>query len=116
MYKQKQTKRDKTMATTNTTALTHTFELAGDGEYGAEAGRKVTITSVEVTRYDAVDAEDMGVTDGDVSYISVHHDSTWDVYTDSAFVAAVEFVTGIDDLDFTEQGEQEDNCATLEVL
>ena len=52
---------------------------------------------------------------GDIEHVSVMHDSTWDVYTDSAFVDAARTVTGIADLDFTEQGMQDDNVASMEV-
>ena len=95
--------------------LSHSFELAGDGYWGAEAGRSVTITGFEVQYYDADEAEDYGVEEGGISHVTVNHDSTWDVYTDSAFVAAAQHVTGIADLDFTEQGMQEDNHASMEV-
>jgi hypothetical protein len=78
-----------------------TFKLAGDGLWGAEAGRTVTISSF--TGPDEFDG------------YTVEHTSTWDVYTDSAFVAAAREFTGIADLDFTEQGMQQDGVASMEV-
>ena len=92
-----------------------TFTLAGDGYWGAEAGRTVTITGYTVSRYTKEDAEDLGVTEGDIQHVSVEHDSTWDVYTDSAFERAAQQFTGIEGLMFTEQGMQDDGYASMEV-
>jgi hypothetical protein len=95
---------------------TLTFELAGDGYWGAERGRTVTISGFTVQRYTAEDIAD-GVdwaAEGDIAHVSVMHDSTWDVYTDSAFEHAAQQYTGIADLSFTEQGMQEDGIASME--
>ena len=96
---------------------TLTFKLAGDGLWGAEAGRSVTITGfsidyyVDPKSYETVPANTKGAV---IGHVTVTHDSTWDVYTDSAFVEAARNFTGIADLDFTEQGMQENNYASLE--
>ena len=97
--------------------LQHTFKLAGDGYWGAEKGRVVTITGYEVARYTQEQIDDYvdWAKVGDIEHVSVMHNSTWDVYTDSAFVDAARTVTGIADLDFTEQGMQDDNVASMEV-
>ena len=97
--------------------LQHTFKLAGDGYWGAEKGRVVTITGYEVARYTQEQIDDYvdWAKVGDIEHVSVMHNSTWDVYTDSAFVDAARTVTGIADLDFTEQGMQEDKVASMEV-
>ena len=50
-----------------------------------------------------------------IGHVTVEHDSNWDVYTDSAFVEAARKFTGIADLDFTEQGMQNDNKASMGV-
>ena len=94
-----------------------TFTLAGDGYWGAEAGRTVTITGYTVRRYTAEDIAD-GVdwaAEGDIAHVSVEHDSTWDVYTDSAFERAAQQFTGIEGLMFTEQGMQDNGYASMEV-
>lgn len=96
---------------------TLTFKLAGDGYWDAEAGRTVTISGYTVQRYTAEDIAD-GVdwaAEGDIAHVSVSHDSTWDVYSDSAFKRAAQKFTGIADLGFTEQGMQQDGCASMEV-
>jgi len=97
--------------------LQHTFKLAGDGYWGAEAGRTVTIIGYNIERYtqEEIDDDVDWAVAGDIRHVSVQHTSTWDVYTDSAFVDAARKVTGIDDLDFTEQGMQDDNNASMEV-
>jgi len=96
---------------------TITFTLAGDGYWGAEAGRTVTISGFTVAYMNADTYEDCN--EGDlgavIAHVSVEHDSTWDVYTDSAFERAARQYTGIDDLSFTEQGMQEDGLASMEV-
>jgi hypothetical protein len=45
--------------------------------------------------------------------IVVMHDSTWDIYSDSAFEAAISAALGYD-VGFTEQGMQEDERASME--
>ena len=94
-----------------------TFKLAGDGLWGAEADRTVTLTGFDVRRYTAEDAATYGdwCEEGAIAHVYVEHDSTWDVYTDSAFVQAARDFTGIADLDFTEQGMQDDGYASMEV-
>ena len=96
---------------------TYTFQLAGDGLWGAEADRTVTLTGFDVRRYTAEDVAECGdwCVEGDIAHVTVTHDSTWDVYTDSAFVQAARDFTGIADLDFTEQGMQDDGYASMEV-
>ncbi|NCZ60308.1 MAG: hypothetical protein EBX71_09275 [Betaproteobacteria bacterium] len=46
--------------------------------------------------------------------VDVAHDSTWDIYTDTAFESAVSGALGFD-VGFTEQGMQEDGVASMEV-
>lgn len=94
-----------------------TFTLEGDGFWGAEAGRVVTITGYTVERYTAEDIADWAdfAKEGDIQHVSVEHDSTWDVYTDTGFRDAAREVTGIADLSFTEQGMQDDGYASMEV-
>jgi hypothetical protein len=78
--------------------------------------RTVTITGFEVIRSDAEDAAEYDwCEEGDIMHVSVEHDSTWDVYTDKGFREAARFVTGIADLDFTEQGMQQDGIASMEI-
>lgn len=46
--------------------------------------------------------------------VSVQHDSNWEIYTDRGFEAAISKVLGFD-VQFTEQGMQDDELASLEL-
>jgi hypothetical protein len=94
-----------------------TFKLAGDGYWGAEAGREVTLTDFTVEYMDpkTYDVVDEGTPGAVIGHVSVFHNSTWDVYTDSAFSEAAANFTNIMGLGFTEQGMQEDGIASMEV-
>ena len=97
------------------TKTNYTFATSGTGIWGCEAERAITITGFTVTYVDAEEAASWDVEEGSVAHVSVEHDSTWDVYTDSGFEKAAQAVTGIADLTFTEQGMQEDGFASMEV-
>lgn len=94
-----------------------TFELKGDGLWGAEAGRKVTLTGFTVSYMNADTYEDCNEGDDNavIGHVTVDHDSTWDVYTDTGFQEAAANYTNIMGLDFTEQGMQNDGLASMEV-
>ena len=76
---------------------------AGDGYWGCEAGRKVRVTQISVQEE----------ADCEYKMIYVTHNSTWDIYTDTAFESAISAALGYD-VTFTEQGMQEDNYASME--
>jgi len=97
--------------------MQYTFETLGDGHWGCEAGRAVTITGFSVDYYFDEDYNEVPADhpEAQIGHVTVLHDSDWDVYTDSAFVEAARLVTGILDLDFTEQGMQEPGMASMEV-
>jgi hypothetical protein len=82
-------------------------ETAGDGYWGCEEGRKVRVTGITVI--------ENTFEDGDTwTAINVEHDSTWDIYTDTAFEAAISEALGYE-VQFTEQGMQGDKCASMEL-
>jgi hypothetical protein len=84
-----------------------TVKLAGDSIWGDTAGRVVNVSGITVTeeQYD----------DGDkYMHVTVEHDSTWDIYTDTAFTRAISEALKMD-VDFTEQGMQDDGLASMEV-
>ena len=66
---------------------------------------------MRVTGITVID-EDWGE-DGTYTSVNVEHDSTWDIYTDSGFEAAISEVLGYE-VSFTEQGMQEDGVASME--
>ena len=86
-------------------ACNFTVETAGDGLWGCEAGRKIKVTGISIVTnsYD------------DELYVQVNvtHNSTWDIYTDSAFETAISEAVGFP-VSFTEQGMQEDELASME--
>lgn len=84
-----------------------TVVLAGDSLWGDTADRAVRVEGITITEDTSYDDE---------AYISVGvaHDSTWDIYTDTAFEAAISAALGMR-VTFTEQGMQEDGLASMEV-
>ena len=78
---------------------------AGDGLWGCEANRQVRVTGISIVT---------NVYDNE-AYIMVNvtHDSTWDIYTDTAFETAISEAVGLT-VRFTEQGMQDDNFASME--
>ena len=78
---------------------------AGDGLWGCEAGRVVNVTNIVFVT---------NAMDGEVyTHISVGHNSTWDIYTDTGFETAISEALRCE-VTFTEQGMQEDECASME--
>ena len=82
-----------------------TVTTAGDGLWGCEEGRVVHVTGISIVTNAAEDNTYVTVT--------VAHDSEWNIYTDSAFEAAITAALG-KAVTFTEQGMQDDNIASME--
>jgi hypothetical protein len=83
--------------------------LAGDSLWSDTAGRVVNVEGITVTE------EQYGEeADDKYMHVTVTHDSTWDIYTDTAFAVAISEALGMD-IDFTEQGMQDDGHASMEV-
>ena len=90
-------------------------QLAGDSIWDCEID-KVTITSIHIAETDYCG-------DGDIStHIAVYYtvkgddeyEGSWRMYTDSGFEEAVSELLGCS-VSFTEQGMQEDGCASMEL-
>ncbi len=81
-------------------------ETAGDGIWGCEAGRKVHVTGITVIEHTFEDGDTW-------TQVNVTHDTTWDIYTDKGFEAAISEAVGFA-VGFTEQGMQEDEFASME--
>ena len=81
---------------------TFTVTLAGDSIWGYAGPSTVTVSSIDVYKDE----------DGYTS-INVEHNTTWDIYTDTGFEAAISEVLGYD-VQFTEQGMQDDGVASME--
>jgi hypothetical protein len=78
---------------------------AGDGLWDCEAGRVVHVTGISIVT--------SAVEDNATVTITVTHNSTWNIYTDSAFEAAISAALG-KTVTFTEQGMQDDEIASME--
>jgi hypothetical protein len=79
-----------------------TVTLAGDSIWGYTGPQAVTVTDIST------------YTDEDgYTSVSVEHDATWNIYTDTGFERAISDALGMD-ITFTEQGMQDDNYASME--
>ena len=80
-----------------------TVTLAGDSIWDYEGAQTVTVTDISVyaDEYDGY------------KLIEVAHDATWNIYTDTGFESAISEKLGYD-VQFTEQGMQEDGVASME--
>ena len=82
-------------------------ELAGDSiwDYDYDSnGMQVAVTHIGVTEYDDEDAN---------LSIYVTHDAGWQIYTDRGFEQSISDVLGFV-VQFTEQGMQDDELASME--
>ena len=81
-----------------------TVKCNGTSIWGNTKGRTVHVTHIDVIEE----------TDINCKTVNVTHDSTWDIYTDTAFTKAISEAMKMD-IDFTEQGMQDDGLASMEV-
>ena len=89
-------------------SVTGTVQLAGDSIWGYTGPSTVEVTGVQVIETTYADEPTDTYT-----LVNVTHNTTWDIYTDSAFENAISSVLGFA-VSFTEQGMQDDNLASLE--
>lgn len=89
-------------------SVTGTVQLAGDSIWGYTGPSTVEVTGVQVIETTYADEPADTYT-----LVNVTHNTTWDIYTDSAFENAISSVLGFA-VSFTEQGMQDDNLASLE--
>ena len=91
-----------------------TVELDMNSIWGYEGPSTVTVNNISLLyvdeNYEVVDADAEGA---ELSHISVEHDTTWNIYTDSGFERAISDMLGFDVI-FTEQGMQDDGYASME--
>ena len=85
------------------------LECSGEGAWVERAGHKVHVTGVRKVEYTDEDGDDIP------ALVYVKHDSDWQIYGDVGFLDAICKLTGWE-LDWTEQGMQEDKQASLEVI
>ena len=82
-------------------------QLAGNSIWGYEGPMTVTVNNI--VDEGSFDEEQYP----DYKNVSVMHDATWNIYTDTGFEQAISSVLGYD-VTFTEQGMQEDGVASME--
>ena len=88
-------------STTTTYDCNFIAECDGSSIWADTNGRKVQVTAISVCEFT------------DYKSVYVTHDSTWDIYTDYGFAAAISKALGYE-VGFTEQGMQDDYCASME--
>ena len=91
-----------------TYSTTGSVQLAGDSIWGYAGPNTVKVDSITVI--ESVYADEPADT---YTLVNVTHNTTWDIYTDSAFENAISKLLGFA-VTFTEQGMQDDNYASLE--
>lgn len=89
--------------------------LAGDGIWDCELTH-VTITSINIAETEWNDGDISSVHIGVVYTVdgATEVEGSWRLYTDTGFERAVSTLLGTD-VQFTEQGMQENNCASMEL-
>ena len=83
-------------------------QVAGDSIGGYAGPNTVKVDSITVI--ESVYSDEPADT---YTLVNVAHNTTWDIYTDSAFESAISNVLGTP-VTFTEQGMQDNNYASLE--
>ena len=83
-------------------------QLAGDSIWGYTGPNTVDVSAIQVVESTYADEPAETYTS-----VNVTHNTTWDIYTDSAFENAISKLLGFA-VSFTEQGMQDDNYASLE--
>jgi len=83
------------------------IQLRGDSIWDEDGKNPESVNVTEVTVTSEIDEDD------GYAHVSVGHDGPWTVYTDSGFEAEISKIVGFD-VQFTEQGMQEEGEASLE--
>lgn len=83
-------------------------ECDGTSIWSDTNGQKVHVTGITVIERKYEEDEDEVYVD-----VLVAHDSNWEIYTDKGFERAISAAVGFD-VYFTEQGMQDNNCASME--
>ena len=88
-------------------SVTGSVQLAGDSIWGYTGPSTVDVSAIQVVKTTYADDNTTS------TLVNVTHNTTWDIYTDSAFENAISKVLGFA-VSFTEQGMQDNNYASLE--
>ena len=85
-----------------------TVKLAMDSIWDYDGNDTVEVTNIQVYTHVDDDGNDSNVD------VNVAHNAEWNIYTDSGFENAISEVLGMD-VQFTEQGMQDDGYASMEL-
>lgn len=96
---------------TNTTITSYSVsgdvQLAMDSIWDYKGNSTVAVSSINVINETSECGEYSS------TFVNVAHNTTWEIYTDSAFESAISNALNMD-VSFTEQGMQEDGYASME--
>ena len=92
-----------------------TVKLAGDSIWDYDGPAEVTVSNISVSYMDpdSYDRVPAGTPGARVLHVTVDHDTTWEIYTDTGFEKAISDKLGFE-VRFTEQGMQDNNFASME--
>jgi hypothetical protein len=99
--------KDGTFGTNTNYTVEGSVALALDSIWDYDGKVDVNVTGIQVYTH----MEDDG-TDSNVD-VNVAHNAAWNIYTDSGFESAISNLLGFD-VQFTEQGMQDDGYASME--
>jgi hypothetical protein len=102
------TEKDGTFGTNTNYTVEGSVALALDSIWDYDGKVDVDVTNIQVYTH----MEDDG-TDSNVD-VNVTHNADWNIYTDTGFESAISNLLNMD-VQFTEQGMQEDGHASMEV-
>ena len=90
-------------------------ELAGDSIWDREGENPAKVMVISITIENPYEPGGYMDDDEDDGYrkVDVEHDGPWSIYTDSGFTKAISEIVGFE-VDFTEQGMQNDGMASME--
>jgi hypothetical protein len=99
--------KDGTFGTNTNYTVEGTVKLANDSIWDYDGKDVVTVENIQVYTHFDDDGNDSNVD------VNVTHNATWNIYTDSGFESAISNLLGFD-VQFTEQGMQDDGYASME--
>ena len=99
--------KDGTFGTNKNLTVEGTVELAMDSIWDYKGNGTVNVTGIQVYTHFDDDGNDSNVD------VNVTHNADWNIYTDKGFESAISNLLGFD-VQFTEQGMQDDGYASME--
>ena len=101
------TEKDGTFGLNTNYTVEGTVTLANDSIWDYDGKDVVTVENIQMYTHFDDDGNDSNVD------VNVTHNADWNIYTDKGFEAAISNLLGFD-VQFTEQGMQDDGYASME--